>query len=219
MNSSRITRISARRTCCPCGFTILELLLVVGVMLIAIGLAVPAMRSLMTSGEMNRAEQIVIQQLTSARQTAMARNRRVEVRFFVFDDPNILGPESYARSMQTFLIEEDNTAVPLGKLVKLPGTVVINTHATISTVMSRSDKTFLPPADPKRNLPEVGDQYQVKAFQFRPDGSTNLMGSGQWFVTLVSSAPAVQATAASLPDNFATIQIDPIGGSVRSYRP
>lgn len=148
-------------------------------------------------------------------------NRRVEVRLYNFDDPDVVGTDSQYRALQTFIFAEDNTATPLGKILKLPGTLAINTDTTVSTVMTLSNKVFDPAKDPQIKLPGVGTTYTARAFQFRPDGSTSLSSAAgsNWFFTLVSSNVATQVSPATLPPNFATIQIDSIGGTVRSYRP
>ncbi|MCX6960984.1 MAG: Verru_Chthon cassette protein D, partial [Verrucomicrobia bacterium] len=164
----------------------------------------------------NRAEQMVQQQLASARQTAIARNRRVEVRFYKFDNPDDIGTTQTFCALQSFLIDDLNAATPIGRLTKLPATVLINESAANSSLFTVSDKTWTAGTDPQITLPGVST-YTAKAFQFRPDGSTSLSSASNWFLTL--HAATAGATASSLPPNFATIQIDPVSGAVRTYRP
>jgi len=188
---------------------------------IVVGFVVPSMGSIMRGNDMTRGEQIFQEQLALARQTAIAKNRRVEVRLYNFDDPEVVGTESLYRAFQTFIFDENNTAKPLGKIFKLPGILTINTNTTTSTLMALPAKMFDTAKDPQINIPGVGTAYTAKAFQFRPDGSTNLPSAAgsNWFFTLVSSSVIAQVNSATLPPNFATVQIDPIGGTVRSYRP
>lgn len=200
-------------------FSIVELMVVIAVIAIVASFVVPAMRNVMSGTEVNQAEQLVIQQLSHARLLAMARNRRVEVRLYTYIDPGDGNPAQLYRGLQAFVIEEDNSATPVGKVAKLPGNIAINSNSTLSSLMTRPDKTFSPPEDPKIGLPGIGVGYSAKALQFRPNGSTNLSSTGKWFLTLVSTVPYGQESSATLPTNFATIQIDPVGGSVRSYRP
>jgi len=188
---------------------------------IVVGFVVPSIGSIMRGNDMTRGEQMLQEQLALARQTAIAKNRRVEVRFYNFDDPEVVGTDSLYRAFQTFVFDEKNTATPLGKILKLPGLLTINTNTTASTLMTLLDKAFDPAKDPKINIRGVGTAYTAKAFQFRPDGSTNLPSAAgpNWFLTLVSSSVIAQVSSATLPLNFATVQIDPIGGTVRTYRP
>ena len=200
-------------------FSLIELLVVIAIIGVMSALVVPAMSSVLRGNEMNRAEQMVQQQLASARQTAIARNRRVEVRFYNFDNPDDIGTNQTFCALQSFLIDDTGAATPIGRLTKLPATVLMNETAANSTLLQGSDKTWTPSTglDPKISLPGVGTNYTAKAFQSRPDGSTSLSSASNWFLTLHTAT--VGANASSLPPNFATIQIDPVSGSVRTYRP
>jgi uncharacterized protein (TIGR02596 family) len=199
-------------------FSLIELLVVIAIIGVMSALVVPAMSSVLRGNEMNRAEQMVQQQLASARQTAIARNRRVEVRLYKFDNPDDIGTNQTFCALQSFLIDDTGAATPIGRLTKLPATVLINENTANSTLLTLSDKTWTPPTgpDPQITLPGVST-YTAKAFQFRPDGSTSLSSADKWFLTL--HAATAGATASTLPANFATIQIDPVSGSVRTYRP
>jgi uncharacterized protein (TIGR02596 family) len=198
-------------------FSLIELLVVIAIIGVMSALVVPAMSSVLRGNEMNRAEQMVQQQLAAARQTAIARNRRVEVRFYKFDNPDDIGINQTFCALQSFLIDDTGAATPIGRLTKLPATVLMNETLASSTLLTLSDKTSWPATDPKITLPSVGTTYTAKAFQFRPDGSTSLSSASNWFLTL--HAATAGATASPLPPNFATIQIDPVSGSVRTYRP
>jgi uncharacterized protein (TIGR02596 family) len=199
-------------------FSLIELLVVIAIIGVMSALVVPAMSSVLRGNEMNRAEQMVQQQLASARQTAIARNRRVEVRLYKFDNPDDIGTNQTFCALQSFLISDNGASTPLGRLTKLPATVLMNENTANSSLLKEDrDKKSWPATDPKINLPAVGTTYTAKAFQFRPDGSTSLSSADKWFLTL--HAATAGANASTLPPNFATIQVDPVSGSVRTYRP
>lgn len=200
-------------------FSLIELLVVIAVLGIMAALVVPAISSVLRGIEMNRAEQMVQQQLASARQTAIARNRRVEVRFYKFDNPDDIGSTQTFCALQSFLIDDANAATPISRLTKLPASVLMNETAANSPLLRGSDKTWTAGTDPQVSLPGVGSSYTAKTFQFRPDGSTSLSPTEKWFLTLHAATAPGGATTTALPANFATIQIDPVSGSVRTYRP
>jgi len=60
-------------------------------------------------------------------------------------------------------------------------------------------------------------QYRYVAFRFQPDGSTNLAPKTSWYVTLHQLKDKV--TGKIPPPNFFTLQIDPVSGTTRPFRP
>jgi len=199
-------------------FSLIELLTVIALLAILAVFAAPATTNIMRANEINRAEQTLVQQLSTARQRAIARNRRVEVRFYKFINPDAVGSPPTFCAIQSFLIDENNKATPVGRITKLPTSVLINEVAANSSLLSVADKSsWDATTDPQISLPGVGTSYTAKAFQFRPDGSTSLDPTQMWFITV--HAALAGATAAAPPSNFATIQVDPVSGAARSYRP
>ena len=66
----------------------------------------------------------------------------------------------------------------------------------------------------------IGSQYQYVAFRFLPNGSTNLSPSDSWYVTHPQpEGPGRQRAARTPPANFFTLQIDPVSGSMKGFRP
>lgn len=199
-------------------FSLIELLAVIALLAILAVFAVPATANIMRGSEINRGDQALVQQLAIARQRAIARNRRVEVRFYKFINPDAVGSAPAFCAMQSFLIDENNKTTPNGRITKLPASVLINEVAANSSLLSVADKVnWDATTDPQISLPGAGTSYTAKAFQFRPDGSTSLDPTQIWYVTLHSAQAG--ATAATPPSNFATIQVDPVSGATRSYRP
>jgi len=205
-------------------FTLIELLVVVALVGILMGLAAPALTSVMRGNDMARAQQIVESSIEFARQTAIVRNRRVELRFYKFNDPLHPSGAEVFRGVQPFLIEENNDARPLGKFLPLPAPIIISSSPVLSPALNSNDKTFssASPADPKVAIPGRGTSYSAKVIVFRPDGSTNLEQKKD-FLTM---HPARNPTEASLtaigtdqmPD-YCVIQIDPLSGAAMAYRP
>jgi hypothetical protein len=79
---------------------------------------------------------------------------------------------------------------------------------------------------------QAGRNYQYVALRFLPDGSTDLPPTGvdtgdnkgdSWYLTIhgtqIQTGGKSAGKTETLPDNFFTLQIDPITGSTRSYRP
>ncbi|MFN6016393.1 MAG: Verru_Chthon cassette protein D, partial [Verrucomicrobiota bacterium] len=199
--------------------------------------AAPSIDSMLGANDINRSQQAVQESLAFARQTAIARNRRVEVRFYKLEHHESirLAGKEYRTfcAMQAFLIDESNKVTPVGRITRLPRSVLMNEAAANSTLIAnlpkKEDWTADSGPDPQIPLGSNGKNYDAKAFQFRPDGSTNLSPTGNWFVTIHATRSGLAEThrddrvggtnATRPPLNFVTLQIDPVSGSVRSYRP
>ena len=65
----------------------------------------------------------------------------------------------------------------------------------------------------------VNHNYEWAAFRFLPNGGTNLDPNKLWFLTWhgITANPASTTSVDNL--NFFTLQIDPVSGNSKSYRP
>ena len=198
-------------------FTLIELLIVITISGLLLAMAVPVTNSVLTANQITTATQMVVDEISMARQVAITRNRMVEVRFYDFasvDRGDGTTPEVSA--FESVAYDETNTkATPLAAVQHLPGGVLISKESTLSSLLGASrKKTNWTADDPKQSLPRgIGASYEAYVLRFRPDGSTDL-GAGSWFLTLHGSREA-----GAPPPNHAALQIDPHNGSLRLYRP
>jgi uncharacterized protein (TIGR02596 family) len=167
-------------------------------------------------------------QISLARQLALSRNRAVEVRFYRYGDPESPGENATDpstgrfRAIQSFEITESGAAIPLNKMQKFPSTVLLHDGEYSSII---SDSSQQPPKKARPADPAIAGgverNYEYVSFRFYQDGSTNLKptggdSGGNWFVTVMNSTDAQR----KIEDvNFFTMQIDPVSGSTKSYRP
>jgi uncharacterized protein (TIGR02596 family) len=237
------------------GFTLVELLVVLAVIAIVATLAVPGINSALKGSQLDQAGQMVHDQLNFYRQYAVANNVTVEARFYNFVDPFIPNDTGHYRAMQAFSIRLTASATgalsftktPISKPVRLPPSIIfdsgygtsagnsicymIRTLASTSSnvtnlgeanVGSQTPTSDTPPDPPILN---VGTNYTYAAFQFRPDGSTNLAQTNywSWCLTLhaLSAGDALTSTKISSGalKNYYTIQVDPANGHFNTYRP
>ena len=237
-------------------FSLVELLVVVAVIAIVAGFAVPAVTTMLKGSQLTQGSQMVVDQISLARQTALSRNRSVEVRFYKFGDPEIPGEKTddptsgFFRAMQVFEVLENGAALPLGPIQRLPMNVIMHegepsTKTPLSTIITdqgangrtRFTKAQVgqdPTAPELPGMPSADKKsYEYVAFRFLPDGSTDLAPTGfkgdpkdttsdSWYITLVNPKDA-KATKLGVNEgeagNYFTMQIDPITGTTRSYRP
>ncbi len=178
-------------------FSLVELLIVILIIGIVAGFAVPAVQGMLRGSQLTQASGQLTDSMAFARQLALSKNRLIEVRFYRFADNETPGevPEDpstgHFRALQSFEISESGTFIPVTKVIRLPDNIIMNPgipgDGELSTILGddRNSKRETPPsmlvtkakinknADPE--LPRgVGHNYEYVAIRFLPDGSTNL---------------------------------------------
>ena len=156
-----------------------------------------------------------------ARQTAISRNLPVEVRFYKHDD----GTGNAWRVLAVVIPAaasgqaSDEWMTP-GKV--LPGNIIIEDSDSFSTVLSQAAPLTGDKIAPWSSLesatsPRLLQNKNYVAFQFNPDGSTNLPSGKPWCLTLKNphSQPVNSAPAA----NYVSIVLDSLTGRTMSYQP
>lgn len=215
------------------GFTLIELLVVISILATIAAFIIPAATKIAPASQLTQAGQMITDQLSLARQTALSENRAVEVRFYQFGDPSTPGEQvsnpslGKYRALQLFEIMDSGSAVAMEMIQRVPPTVIMDSGATLSSIFDPTQAKSLPTtiaptavAGPLLNnpLPVVGTQYNATSFRFLPNGSTNLSpATSSWFVSAhsLNNGDAV----ATPPPNFFTIQIDATNGHIRTFRP
>lgn len=197
-------------------FSLIEILVVIAIMVILMAVVVPASSSLMGGMNIGRSAGMVTDELNFARQTALSRNRDVEVRFYKLGS-KLDGNNKQFRALRSFLIEgvDPSTWKPLSRLKHLPEPIIISDDATYSTLLDAGGgRSGL--SQGNEALPGTGTADYI-SFLFRANGGTSLKPiTEKWFVTLYSEKGK---SGAGLPPNYFTAQVDPVTGRTRSYRP
>lgn len=228
-------------------FSLVELLVVVAVIAIVIGFAVPAANNLLRGSQLTQGAQALGDTLAFARQMALSRNRSIEVRFYRFGDLDTPGENATDKktwrfhALQVFEIMENGAALPINKMQRLPKMVIFSSAPTNTYVYSTLicpalrgnfkdallDKTT-PEIPITYNNVSVGRKYEYIGFRYLQDGSTDLPPSTKattggasatddsWYVTLVGLNDNEKDINTI---NYYTLQIDPVSGATKSYRP
>ena len=207
MRTSQCLRVSAPSCGRSGGFSLLELLVVMAILVILVATAGPALNSVMDGGRVTQAATTTINQLTLGRLKAIAENRTIGVRFIRTNST-----ASYDR-IQLVSIDSLGRATGAEKVALLPDGAVIAKSGLLSSILNTNDVSA-GVTDP--SIPTLGTAYRYIQFTFRPRGNTDRDITQKWFVTVLLQRNDNSDTP---PKNFVTIQVDPVNGGLQIYRP
>lgn len=197
-------------------FSLIELLVVMGIMAALLAVAIPAFRGIGEAHEITIGGNLVVSELHLARQTALSQSQEVELRFLKVPTEN--GGEPAFRAMQKFRVADGK---PLGKMVFLSDGVAMSDRGAFSTLLSSLNGGT--PASRQKYSDSTEVEYRF--IRFASSGRTHLDprgadgGNDRWFLTVVRLGDLKRADTTRPADNFATIQVDPITGRTRTFRP
>lgn len=200
-------------------FSMVELLVVIAIIALLTLLSMPAFEQMVKSSRVTMGGRAIIDELILAQQTALSRSMPVEVRFYklpALNQPPTSAPAAY-RAVQAFYVE--NTGLkPLGKVLYLPPGLSIVEDAAKSSLLAESGGPLIDPTEHPgdMSLPNYGTNYRFRSFRFRTNGETD-MTDAPAFITLAMQHE--KTVSGDLPANFLTLQIDPVSGRVRVFRP
>ena len=127
-------------------FSLIEMMVVLGVVGLLLAFAAPNLFSLITSNSLTGEGVVLRNQLTFAQQTAVSKNADVEVRFFKMPDYANARDEEAFRGYQLFQYNLDGELVPISTFFRIKAPVGV--HDELSTILdprantSAADKKF-----------------------------------------------------------------------------
>ncbi len=210
---------------CTKAFSLIELLVVLAIIAILIGISAPSISGVMRGYQLETAGQVVVNQLTLARQTALSGNRAVQVWFYQLPDNNqpFSATPTVYRAMQAFAegdpVSAGSSALKaITKPVFLPSPVIFSTTLSPNAVSPLLTSVTATSGNGSAVvLPGYQQNFNYVVLRFKSNGSTNLDSASSNLTMVVENDKA--DTSTGLPRNYRTLSIDPIIGTVRTYRP
>lgn len=195
-------------------FSLVELLVVIGVMGLLLAITIPALSSIQDSSDLNRGAHLLASQINYARQLASSQSKPMEVRLIELS--NRPGGGYHAIQIWQPDDQDPSQSRPLSRLAILPQTAfVTRTDSTRSKLLEYLDPALTMPAGGVVG----GAKYQ--AFQIRPNGSVVSSATTSQrqdlYLTIVSAKR--ENLSAALDANYITVQVNPMTGGTAIYRP
>ena len=187
-------------------FSLIEVLVVLGVISIVAVLTLPTLNSAFTSAKINSATQMIADTIALARQEAVAKDRYVQVRFYKITT----GTQQGWRAIQVFRMEPNSggsTTVAVTRLQTLPDGIILS--PTLSPLLTAD--SAISGTD---TLPIYGST-SYGGFCFLPSGETENSLTAQNNYITVQNATSPGAP----PSNYSTLQVNLVTGKVITYRP
>ncbi len=223
-------------------FSLVELLVVITIIGIIAGFAVPALGPVFRGSSLSQSATLIADQMSMARQFALANNTMVQVRFFRFGDPEIPGEKKdtpttgHFRALQFFQRNSTGLWVPASKYFRFPDGMIMNPATRLSTILgeepAKRTLTMSQVQNDKVNnleLPRgVGYNYEYVFFHFLPGGGTDLAQAGVgpdstgglWHITVHSLADLPRTNnGTKAPPDYICWAVDPVSGTAKTYRP
>ena len=180
------------------------------VVALLIGLAVPSISNLQGSARLNDTSDRVIRLFRLARQHATTENRRIEIRFFKFADPDQPGSTVTFRGAT---LSAPDAEVPngLSNVYRFPTGIVMSSDANFSSIVN------LGSTGTENDFALEGiDSAEYVGVTVRANGSFDGPPSEKYFVTLWQERDAAGGIP---PKDYITIQVDPVSGGIETFRP
>lgn len=223
-------------------FSLVELLVVIVIMGIIAGFAVPALGPVLRGSGLSQSATMLADQMSMARQVAISNTTMVQVRFYRFADPEIPGERvdtpstGYYRGLQYFQRNATGQWTPVGKFMRFPDGMMMNPAVRLSTILGeepakRTVTREQVQADKANQieLPRgVGFNYEYVYFHFLPSGGTDLSqtgvgpdsAGGLWHITVHAISDLARTNnGAVAPPDYACWALDPVSGTAKTYRP
>jgi uncharacterized protein (TIGR02596 family) len=201
------------------GFSLLELLVVMTIIILLAVLAGPSVGIALRGNRLTQATDTIVGVLNVARQSAVSRNQTVEVRFYCYTNPEMPGDTGQCHALQLFIVDDSGNYTPQGTIKPFPQSVVVTTNTNLSSLFG-----ITLPTGSASPIPRVGTNYTYTSFQYYRSGATSLRNASFTTppgvcITVGNMLDVTNTTSTTTPTNYATILIDPYNGSVKTFRP
>lgn len=189
------------KTCSQSAFTLLEVLMVIGILILLAALTLPAVSGLQRSYQLGKSGGLLQGHLELARQLAITGNTPVIASLCMTRD------ESGNEGFNTLYLSRPGPGGELeavARPLRLPPGFTISSDREWSSLMDLEE----------RELGLPSGRVPCRQIRFGASGSTDLPPSRNWFITVYHGETNPERNS-----NFITLAIEPVTGRVFQYQP
>ena len=194
-------------------FSLLEMVVVVAIMGILLALATPYALATLRSTSLTSVGDLLMQKIGQAQMRAVTENRVVALQFYFYEREGVKG----CHAVQVVTVDPaTNVAIALEDPVFWSDGRAVLLEGPLSPLFSAT-----PAADTgeAKDGPFASLSARMHRIRFYPNGGTSLgVPLRQAYLTFINSE-RYREGASDPPPNYYTIQIDPVAGRARAYRP
>ena len=199
----------------PRAFTLIELLTVMAIMVLLLGLLVPAINSTVNGMRISSSVQQVVDEVQFARATALALNLPVDVCFLQTVEAG--KPSDVFRALQSRLLAADGSKTWISRIQRLPEGTSISSKIDRSTLFGQGSGPYAIENAPSSVSKGIAMRIYPSGDVETVDQDGNTVGSTA--ALLLTLGREADIDNSNLPPNFATVEINTRTGRVKSYQP
>jgi uncharacterized protein (TIGR02596 family) len=204
------------------GFTLTELLVVLGIMAILAVATLPAIKGTLSSVDLKGAAASLAAEVDLARQTATTRNMEVDMRFYPDSDTSVANAYNIVALVITPTSQGNTSAAELfvSPPLVLTGDAILDSSNNFSTLLV-TGTTGNPQGTESTKAPPLIQGKSYVYFSFLPNGTLNLAAPASgapWSLTLRGAHAKTLVNGGPAAD-FVTLLLDPATSRARVYQP
>jgi uncharacterized protein (TIGR02596 family) len=194
-------------------FTLIELMVVVVIAGLLLALATPGLSRALAANRLTAAGEGLLFKVSLAQQLAVTENRPVELRFYTYTADGVDGFHAYQLFFQN---QSGGVSSAIENASYLGEGSVVLAQGNLSPLLAALNNGAKTAAQEE---PFKSRAASYQSMVFYPNGTTSVnLPLRQSYLTMMQPAD-LGGDGASVPANYYTLQIDPVTGRGRSYRP
>jgi uncharacterized protein (TIGR02596 family) len=218
MNTTNTSPFAATARLARHAFTLIEMITVITIVAALMVIATPYLVGTIQANRLTSAGESLMFRIARLQQIVATTGKSAELRFYKFEHEGVMGYHAYQLYAHS---EATGELTALENPVYLKGDNIGFVEGTLSPLLDPAAHGTTTGAWPR---PAEDEPFKSMAAEyvrvaFYPDGSTSLTVPLRTSYLTLAGDNDITEGASAAPSNYYTIQLDPVTGRAKSYRP